>query len=220
MREIEFYGQKIMLHHRGLLIWPDEKLAVVSDLHLGKGSHFAMNGQFLPPHDSVETLLNLKLALKSLDIERLVFLGDSFHDSQGSERLGDKEHKLIKYFTDHYQLIWIIGNHDMRISLADVTMKDDLKIRNITFRHEHEKGSKGEVSGHFHPKAAMRLYGKKVSRPCFLHNDHRIILPSFRAFTGGMFHTDKVFENIMGEDYCIGLVGQRRLYYFSSANLN
>ena len=43
----------------GALYWADERLLVVSDLHLEKGSSFAMRGVLLPPHDTTETLARL-----------------------------------------------------------------------------------------------------------------------------------------------------------------
>ena len=40
----------------GALWWADERLLVVADLHLEKGSSFARRGQMLPPYDTAETL--------------------------------------------------------------------------------------------------------------------------------------------------------------------
>ena len=40
----------------GALYWPERGLLVVSDLHLEKGSSFAMRGLLLPPYDSAATL--------------------------------------------------------------------------------------------------------------------------------------------------------------------
>ena len=43
----------------GALWWADERLLVVADLHLEKGSSFARRGQLLPPYDTPETLARL-----------------------------------------------------------------------------------------------------------------------------------------------------------------
>ncbi len=40
----------------GALFWEDERLLVVSDLHLEKGSSFARRGVLLPPFDTAATL--------------------------------------------------------------------------------------------------------------------------------------------------------------------
>ena len=40
----------------GALFWEEQRLLVVSDLHLEKGSSFAARGVLLPPYDTVATL--------------------------------------------------------------------------------------------------------------------------------------------------------------------
>ena len=40
----------------GALYWEQERLLVVSDLHLEKGSSYAMRGVLLPPYDTIATL--------------------------------------------------------------------------------------------------------------------------------------------------------------------
>ena len=43
----------------GALFWEEQRLLVVSDLHLEKGSSFAARGVLLPPYDTVATLSRL-----------------------------------------------------------------------------------------------------------------------------------------------------------------
>ena len=43
----------------GALFWQEQRLLVVSDLHLEKGSSFAARGVLLPPFDTVATLSRL-----------------------------------------------------------------------------------------------------------------------------------------------------------------
>ena len=40
----------------GALFWHEQRLLVVSDLHLEKGSSFAARGMLLPPYDTAATL--------------------------------------------------------------------------------------------------------------------------------------------------------------------
>ena len=40
----------------GALFWEEQRLLVVSDLHLEKGSSFAARGVLLPPYDTAATL--------------------------------------------------------------------------------------------------------------------------------------------------------------------
>ena len=49
-------GVTLVADPAGALYWPDEKLLVVADLHLEKGSAFAARGVLLPPYDTATTL--------------------------------------------------------------------------------------------------------------------------------------------------------------------
>ena len=51
----------------GALWWADERLLVVADLHLEKGSSFARRGQLLPPYDTLETLARLSRLVAGCD---------------------------------------------------------------------------------------------------------------------------------------------------------
>ena len=87
-------GKVLRLHDRafladpsGVLFWPEERLLVVADLHLEKGSAYAARRVFLPPYDTSVTLERLAEAVMRLAPRRVVALGDSFHDGGGAARL-------------------------------------------------------------------------------------------------------------------------------------
>ncbi len=58
MKIINFHNHKFQIIKEGILFWLEKEIAIVSDLHLEKGSSFASTGQFIPPYDSEETLKN------------------------------------------------------------------------------------------------------------------------------------------------------------------
>src|SRR5256886_12255001 len=64
----------------GALLWKEQSLLVVSDLHLEKGSSFATRGVLLPPYDTVATLGRLAAVIARHDPRTVIALGDSFHD--------------------------------------------------------------------------------------------------------------------------------------------
>jgi hypothetical protein len=49
----------------------------------------------------------------------------------------------------------------------------------------HEITPSGEISGHFHPTATVRLRAGRPAGRCFVSDDGRLVLPAFGAFTGG-----------------------------------
>src|ERR1700744_3590436 len=81
----------------GALFWPEESLAVVSDLHLEKGSSFAERRTLLPPYDTAETLARLARFLARFAPRRLIFLGDSFHDRRAGGRIAPRDRDALNH---------------------------------------------------------------------------------------------------------------------------
>ena len=96
----------------GALFWEDERLLVVSDLHLEKGSSFAARGVLLPPYDTVATLSRLAAVIARHDPRMVIALGDSFHDRDAHGRLSAPDRDAIAALQARRDWIWISGNHD------------------------------------------------------------------------------------------------------------
>ena len=71
----------------GALYWPEQRLLVVADLHLEKGSAFATRGVLLPPYDTAATLRGSLGSIARYAPRVVIALGDSFHDGGGPARL-------------------------------------------------------------------------------------------------------------------------------------
>jgi len=208
---ISFGGQDFLLHHSGTLFWPSERMLIASDLHLEKGSHFARRGFFLPPYDSRHTLSLLAAVCGEVQCQRLLLLGDAFHDDKGFGRLGRQERSM---FADllAFDPIWIRGNHDRDFVPEGFLGRDSHVHRGITFRHETARDEIVDISGHFHPKADLSNGLKRHSRPCFIEDGRKMILPAFGAFTGGLDIDDPVMKDLLNPDCRIYPLGQNRVY--------
>ncbi len=57
---VDIAGVTFIADLSGALFWEEQRLLVVSDLHLEKGSSFAARGVLLPPYDTVATLGRLR----------------------------------------------------------------------------------------------------------------------------------------------------------------
>src|SRR5215211_6322037 len=79
----------------GALFWQEQRLLVVSDLHLEKGSSFATRGVLLPPYDTVATLGRLAAVIARHDPRMVIALGDSFHDRDAHARLSVTDRDAI-----------------------------------------------------------------------------------------------------------------------------
>src|SRR6476619_1826626 len=105
-------GAELVATAEGALVWPEERLLAVADLHLEKGSSFARRRVFLPPYDTAETLARLAAMIMRYSPRRIVFLGDRFHDLHGATRLARQDRDTLQRIVHRREVIWIAGNHD------------------------------------------------------------------------------------------------------------
>lgn len=208
---ITFGTHEFLLHHSGALFWPDERMLIASDLHLEKGSHFARRGFFLPPYDSHDTLSALIKVLKETAAEKLLLLGDAFHDAKGFDRLGKKERALFDRFLA-YNPVWIHGNHDAGFVPEGFKGMEDFTQGGVTFRHEAEPGAINEISGHFHPKAEMPFGRGNYACPCYIEDGKKLILPSFGSYTGGLSVTAPAIAELFANAPNLYLLGENRVF--------
>ena len=157
----EFYlsRTRVIADISGALFWPEKKTLVFSDLHLEKGSWFAKQNIPLPPYDTLDTLNRVEKVINCFNPSRVISLGDSFHDDTWMERISEEQTERILNLTNSYEWLWIQGNHDPSgaPSLGGINVNDYFDPP-LTFRHEAKRETTdGEVSGHFHPKAKIKL---------------------------------------------------------------
>jgi hypothetical protein len=105
-------GVPLVADIAGALYWPEEGLLVVSDLHLEKGSAFAVRGVLMPPYDTATTLDRLAGLLARYAARIVVALGDNFHDGGGPARLAGADRAHLLELQRGRDWVWIAGNHD------------------------------------------------------------------------------------------------------------
>ena len=186
--DITLAGATLKAMGSGALFWPAQSLLCVSDLHLGKAERIARRGGTqLPPYETRDTLTRLAADLDATDAKHVICLGDSFDDRAAAEALPDDERLWITRLQAGRTWIWIEGNHDPGPLEFGGTHRADMSVGPLTFRHIASPNAAGEVSGHYHPKAALQVRGRRVTRPAFLF-DSAAIYPTFFGIFRGDFH--------------------------------
>ena len=190
-----FAGETLVPLPCGALHWPAKDTLFAADLHLEKASHFARRGWPLPPYDSEATLTRLHQTLLETRATTLVALGDSFHDSDGPSRLPAPARATLAAIAARAQILWITGNHDDDTAASlHGTAHESLTLGPLTLRHEADPSDPApELSGHFHPKVAIRHKGRSVRRRCFALSPTKLILPAYGSLAGGLDLTDPAF---------------------------
>jgi uncharacterized protein len=204
-------GETLEALPSGALFWTARRLLAVADLHLEKGSSYAVNAlKLLPRHDTRQTLAGLAALLENLQPETVVCLGDSFHDGEAIERLPDAERAEIERLVARTRFVWIAGNHDPAPPPAGWgEVAAEIDAGPLVFRHEAQFGmADGEVSGHFHPVAALTVKGRGMRRRCFLTDGRRVILPAFGTYAGGLNALDPAITQLFPDDYDALVIGR------------
>jgi DNA ligase-associated metallophosphoesterase len=198
----------------GALWWADERLLVVADLHLEKGSALARRGQLVPPYDTTETLARLGRLIGRYSPRAVISLGDGFHDGGGAAGLSRPDREHLAFLQAGRDWIWIAGNHDPRPQPIAGDHLPALGVGPLFFRHEPAKGpARGELAGHLHPSARVAGQGRSVRRRCFAADGHRMILPAFGAYAGGLNVLGRAFAGLFAADtFRAFMLGDARIY--------
>ena len=195
----EIAGNEAVLDVSGALYLPQDKLLVVSDMHLEKGTSWARRGIFLPPYDSKLTLTALQKVVNRFQPLRILFLGDSFHDKSAPFRLQTVELETLNLIAAKHEFIWVTGNHDPEIpDMLPGICCEELHASGLHFAHIPTKtfDAEGQLAGHLHPVALINGRGRNLRRRCFITDGKRMIMPAFGAYTGGLSVKDNAFNGL------------------------
>ncbi len=201
-------GAPLVALGSGALFWPDRALLCVSDLHLGKTERRARLGTgHLPPYETRDTLTRLEADLKATGATTVICLGDSFDDRAAAQALLDNEKMWIAALQAGRRWVWIEGNHDPGPVDLGGSHLAELPLPPLTFRHIARPGQSGELSGHYHPKASLTVAGRTITRPAFLIDSDRVILPAYGTYTGGLRSRDEALDALMRREAVAVLTG-------------
>lgn len=207
-------GESLLLDAAGALWWPAECTLVFADLHFEKGSAFARSGQMLPPYDTRTTLARIDGLVARYAPQRVIALGDSFHDRDAADRLDAHERATLARLGAVAEWIWIAGNHDPEPpAWLGGRIASELAIGGLVFRHEPSPArDAGEVAGHLHPCKTVVRRGRSLRRRCFASDGSRVLMPAFGAYAGGLDVRERVVRALFGDAFLVYLLGNRRIY--------
>ncbi|MBP9098340.1 MAG: ligase-associated DNA damage response endonuclease PdeM [Ferruginibacter sp.] len=173
------------------IFWQEEKILILSDLHLGKAGHFRKSGIGIPQTIFREDMQRLASQIQYFKPKTLLVVGDLFHSTE------NKEHELfLKLRKDFSSVSCLLvkGNHDILPaawyqSAGIEVHQEELTIGKFSFTHDIESAKfnseKYYFTGHIHPGIIMNGLGKQTLRfPCFYFGKEFAVLPAFGKFTG------------------------------------
>lgn len=215
-------GTAVTLRPSGALWIEAARTLVVADLHLEKGSAYAMRGQMLPPYDTHATLSRLEDACARLKPREVVLLGDTFHDRKAEERLADDARMRLTRLIDAVEnWTWILGNHDPAPPQGlGGRVAEEIYLGPLVLRHEPQaRPSAGEIAGHLHPAARVSVRGRSIRRRCFVTDGERLVMPAFGAYAGGLDVFDPALRNLFAPQFHAFMLGKAAVHAVSSQRL-
>ncbi|MFN4233304.1 MAG: ligase-associated DNA damage response endonuclease PdeM [Bacteroidia bacterium] len=200
MIEIKIDTRNFLLLSEKAIFWEDKKILIVSDLHLGKTSHFRKHGIAIPNRAAIKDLQKLNELILKYNPESIIFLGDLFHSDYNNEW------EIFISFRKHYSAIHFIlikGNHDIinphLYSENYISVHDSLYVDDILFSHEKSKKKhfRFQFYGHTHPGIKIKSKGKlAIKLPCFAQHKYTLLMPAFGELTGLYLIDKKDFDKI------------------------
>ena len=220
-QRISLGGMDFIPDLSGALYAPEFKTLLVADLHLEKGTSLARRGIHLPPYDTRQSLVQLQAVIAEARPQRLILLGDSFHDMTARERIDAGDIAVLRAVTSAIETIWISGNHDPAPP-ADLggSIANEVALGGITLRHQPGPLADGmlEIAGHLHPAAAVESRGRRIRCKCFIADQRRIIMPAFGSYTGSLGVRSEAFQVLFG-DYQVWMLGGRAIHRFPASKV-
>lgn len=186
-KEISVQEHHFILTNQRALFWKESSALVLSDLHLGKTTHFRKNGIPLPSDIIQQDLKRLSHLIHHFNPEKIIIVGDFLHAGKNSEFEIFKNWKM--QFPD-LKIILVKGNHDrlsekhfLELGVSEIhTIYEE---KGFIFSHEDLKNENlFVISGHLHPGVILQTSTKRLKFPCYLVTEYQLILPAFSTFTG------------------------------------
>ena len=210
VKPVESIGRKLKVRKK-------KKRKVETVLFMPDTQHGFMWGDrhssLIPLHDYKAIDAFIQLAIK-LQPDKIVLLGDHADFAEWSVKYQTPpEHrdttqptldvlhwhlKQLRAGCPSTEIDWIEGNHDPGPVNMGGSHLGALEQAPLTFRHIAQTDAVGEISGHYHPKASLQAGGRHISRPAFLFDADRLIMPAYGTYTGGLRSQSDVLCQLMG----------------------
>ena len=143
-------------------------------------------------------VVNPKIA-SQLTLNKLKKVMENGDDLDAMRALEDGARAMLSTLMGGRRWIWIEGNHDAGPVELGGTHLATLSEGPLRFRHIALPGARGEISGHYHPKARVALQSRSITRACFLRDESRLILPAYGTYTGGLHCHSEPLCRLMGD---------------------
>lgn len=186
----EWAGQQLWISPQRCIFWEDQRVLILSDLHVGKAAHFRKAGIAVPQQIFQDDLHRLFHQVHHFNPTKIIIAGDLFHSHSNAEH--DWFGRWREALTGTAVLL-VKGNHEILSDEAYARLGIEVvghhyALGCFSFAHTLPDligAERHHFTGHLHP--GVRLVGKgkqAMVLPCFHFTSTHCTLPAFSRFTG------------------------------------
>ncbi|GGF86511.1 ligase-associated DNA damage response endonuclease PdeM [Alteromonas lipolytica] len=194
------FGESVwLLDHRAAVYWPEQDCLLIADLHFEKGSFLSQYASPIPRYDSKSTLQTIAELITTYSPERVLCLGDSFHDIGAFSRLLPEDLQQLNTIVASVPCWnWLVGNHDPAIPASIPGHRDETLIlitrggKQIKCQHIPDTSDALQIAGHYHPKALLTTPVRRFRGKALVTTENLMLLPALGQYTGGLNIEDGV----------------------------
>ena len=188
---INIRDEKLYLLPEKAIFWPQKKILLLSDLHIGKAGHFQKEGIPIPTDVIFRDLKRIDQLLELYNPETILILGDMFHHRKNAEW---EPFERWRSQNSDISIILIMGNHEVLpeqyYQVLDLHTTEYLCEFPFIFVHNTTNQYKlfddyYRIGGHLHPAVKIRGKGRQNhTLSCFYFTKDFLLLPAFGSLTG------------------------------------
>ena len=219
-QNITWANQTWLLDNRRVLINPQKKILILSDIHIGYYSSLRKNGSYLPTYDKILLEKAIQSLLTDYNGYHWIIAGDIKHNH--STNLSHEEENeltnILHIISESNELTLLPGNHDTGLDqlMTDLHINcrlvDSYTYDTITITHNQDlldqQSDKHFIIGHVHPIISLEhLKGSFI--PIFAINNNLIILPAFNYVAGGFNIKKLYYKNEKRKNFTIYALGKQ-----------
>ena len=179
-KHIKFAGHDIDLYSNAALHLTEYNVLVISDINLEKPNDFMTPSFCSFDEKTQDTLSLLEGFANEIKPEKIIILGDIFHDSQAFERMSLPNMDRLYRFFREYKIVWVEGHHNDAFSPPGADLRIEYAYLNLNFRHIASDKEDFEISGNYNPCYQNVPGAQNLSR-CFITDKTKLVVPSFNC---------------------------------------
>ena len=176
------------------IIFDEERVMVIGDLHLGYEKALEDEGMYLPRINTESIRESLNRLIEKYEPKEIVLLGDIKHDFKRAKFEGKEEvRSIVSLIRDAAKVTIVKGNHDNYVQniVADmgIPVVDHVDIGGYRLEHGHvDSGVRPVIIGHEHP--SVKIIGALsggLKMQCFMYarKEGVLVLPPFSFLSSG-----------------------------------